>query len=220
MSTTERATDVLTDEMLGRFDDRAPVYDRENRFFQEDFDELVASGYLNVRPARGPRRCRLDPGGGQPLAAPAGLPRPGHRPGREHAPVLGGPRRRPAAHGRPGRGLDPAPGGRRAHPRRRPRRGRQRHPRAHVVVLGGAGRRRLGDHRPQDLRQPLPRLDLPGRPRTRHERPCGPATSSTASCTATPPATTSRTPGTCSACAPPRHRTRCSTAPSSPTTRS
>ena len=52
MTTTERATDVLTDEMLGRFDDRAPVYDRENRFFQEDFDELVASGYLNVPAAR------------------------------------------------------------------------------------------------------------------------------------------------------------------------
>jgi alkylation response protein AidB-like acyl-CoA dehydrogenase len=48
MTTTERAIEVLTDDMLGRFDERAPVYDRENRFFQEDFDELVASGYLSV----------------------------------------------------------------------------------------------------------------------------------------------------------------------------
>ena len=48
MTTTERASDVLTDEMLGRFDERAPVYDRENRFFQEDFDELKASGYLST----------------------------------------------------------------------------------------------------------------------------------------------------------------------------
>jgi alkylation response protein AidB-like acyl-CoA dehydrogenase len=39
---------VLTDEMLARFDERAPIYDRENRFFQEDFDELTASGYLKV----------------------------------------------------------------------------------------------------------------------------------------------------------------------------
>jgi alkylation response protein AidB-like acyl-CoA dehydrogenase len=39
---------VLTDEMLARFDERAPVYDRENRFFHEDFEELRASGYLDV----------------------------------------------------------------------------------------------------------------------------------------------------------------------------
>jgi alkylation response protein AidB-like acyl-CoA dehydrogenase len=34
--------------MLARFDERAPAYDRENRFFQEDFEELRASGYLNI----------------------------------------------------------------------------------------------------------------------------------------------------------------------------
>jgi len=34
--------------VLARFDERAPVYDRENRFFHEDFEELCASGYLNV----------------------------------------------------------------------------------------------------------------------------------------------------------------------------
>jgi len=38
---------LLTDEMLARFDERAPRYDRENRFFDEDFDELRASGYLS-----------------------------------------------------------------------------------------------------------------------------------------------------------------------------
>jgi alkylation response protein AidB-like acyl-CoA dehydrogenase len=37
---------LLTDDMLARFDERAPVYDRDNRFFDEDFDELRASGYL------------------------------------------------------------------------------------------------------------------------------------------------------------------------------
>jgi len=38
---------LLTDEMLARFDERAPGYDRDNRFFDEDFEELRASGYLN-----------------------------------------------------------------------------------------------------------------------------------------------------------------------------
>jgi alkylation response protein AidB-like acyl-CoA dehydrogenase len=45
---TPSVKDVLTDEMLARFDERAPVYDRENRFFQEDFDELRESGYLKI----------------------------------------------------------------------------------------------------------------------------------------------------------------------------
>jgi len=52
MTTTEprtgTTTQVLTDEMLARFDERAPTYDRENRFFDEDFAELKASGYLDV----------------------------------------------------------------------------------------------------------------------------------------------------------------------------
>jgi alkylation response protein AidB-like acyl-CoA dehydrogenase len=38
--------DLLTDEMLARFDERAPIYDRENAFFTEDFEELRESGYL------------------------------------------------------------------------------------------------------------------------------------------------------------------------------
>src|SRR5688500_5734340 len=36
----------LSDEMLARFAERAPQYDRENRFFAEDFEELRTSGYL------------------------------------------------------------------------------------------------------------------------------------------------------------------------------
>jgi alkylation response protein AidB-like acyl-CoA dehydrogenase len=39
-------TELLTDEMLADFDERAPVYDRENRFFDEDWEALRASGYL------------------------------------------------------------------------------------------------------------------------------------------------------------------------------
>ena len=40
------AEQLLTDEMLARFDERAPQYDRTNSFFTEDFEELRASGYL------------------------------------------------------------------------------------------------------------------------------------------------------------------------------
>src|SRR6476469_2727152 len=46
MTATDIRTDVLTEEMLARFDQRAPLYDRENRFFTEDFEELKAAGYL------------------------------------------------------------------------------------------------------------------------------------------------------------------------------
>jgi alkylation response protein AidB-like acyl-CoA dehydrogenase len=47
MTTTPTTSrELLTDEMLARFDERAPGYDRENRFFDEDFEELKASGYL------------------------------------------------------------------------------------------------------------------------------------------------------------------------------
>ena len=37
---------VLTDETLDRCAQRTATYDRENRFFDEDFEELRASGYL------------------------------------------------------------------------------------------------------------------------------------------------------------------------------
>lgn len=39
---------LLTDEMLMRFHERAPIYDRENRFFSDDFEELREAGYLNI----------------------------------------------------------------------------------------------------------------------------------------------------------------------------
>ncbi|HUD99657.1 MAG TPA: acyl-CoA dehydrogenase family protein [Bryobacteraceae bacterium] len=38
----------LTDEMLARFESRAATYDRENRFFDQDFEELRSSGYLKL----------------------------------------------------------------------------------------------------------------------------------------------------------------------------
>jgi alkylation response protein AidB-like acyl-CoA dehydrogenase len=39
---------VLTQPLLDRCRQRAPQYDLENRFFQEDFDELNAAGYLRI----------------------------------------------------------------------------------------------------------------------------------------------------------------------------
>ncbi|MGH7444584.1 MAG: acyl-CoA dehydrogenase family protein, partial [Longimicrobiales bacterium] len=38
----------LPDDMLQRFQQRAPGYDRENRFFFEDFEELRDAGYLQM----------------------------------------------------------------------------------------------------------------------------------------------------------------------------
>ena len=37
---------VLSEEILVRCQERAPAYDRENRFFTEDFEELREAGYL------------------------------------------------------------------------------------------------------------------------------------------------------------------------------
>ncbi|MFN8487603.1 MAG: acyl-CoA dehydrogenase family protein [Caldilineaceae bacterium] len=55
-------TPVLSDELLARCHQRAPIYDRENRFFFEDFEELRNAGYLTIAvpTALG--------GGGMPLA--------------------------------------------------------------------------------------------------------------------------------------------------------
>ena len=81
---------LLTDEMLARFDERAPEYDRENRFFDEDFEELRASGYLSSRAPRRLRRRRARPATAtRQLRPPPGLRRPSHRAGREHARATG-----------------------------------------------------------------------------------------------------------------------------------
>lgn len=43
---TETHHPVLSDAILARCHERAPIYDEENRFFQEDFEELRDAGYL------------------------------------------------------------------------------------------------------------------------------------------------------------------------------
>jgi alkylation response protein AidB-like acyl-CoA dehydrogenase len=46
MTTVSQPRRVLTDALLARCAGRAATYDRENRFFFEDFDELKQAGYL------------------------------------------------------------------------------------------------------------------------------------------------------------------------------
>lgn len=46
--TAAPAGPVLTEDLLLRFQQRASAYDRENRFFFEDFEELRATGYLTM----------------------------------------------------------------------------------------------------------------------------------------------------------------------------
>src|SRR5437764_8455852 len=46
MTTLAPVRPVLTDDMVARFGERAAVYDRENRFFHEDFEDLRQAGYL------------------------------------------------------------------------------------------------------------------------------------------------------------------------------
>jgi alkylation response protein AidB-like acyl-CoA dehydrogenase len=49
MTMTITATEsVLTDDLLQHCAERAPAYDRENRFFAEDFEELRSAGYLKI----------------------------------------------------------------------------------------------------------------------------------------------------------------------------
>jgi alkylation response protein AidB-like acyl-CoA dehydrogenase len=46
MTLTGTGRDLLDDELLADFDGRAPVYDRHNAFFNEDFEDLRRRGYL------------------------------------------------------------------------------------------------------------------------------------------------------------------------------
>jgi alkylation response protein AidB-like acyl-CoA dehydrogenase len=48
VTTADQTRLVLSDELLERIGSRAATYDRENRFFSEDFEELRAVGYLRM----------------------------------------------------------------------------------------------------------------------------------------------------------------------------
>src|SRR4051794_3345049 len=45
---TRDGANVLADELIETCGNRAAQYDRENRFFTEDFEVLRGAGYLNV----------------------------------------------------------------------------------------------------------------------------------------------------------------------------
>lgn len=47
-TTTSSMRSILSDELVARCHQRAPIYDRENRFFFEDFEELKNAGYLTI----------------------------------------------------------------------------------------------------------------------------------------------------------------------------
>jgi alkylation response protein AidB-like acyl-CoA dehydrogenase len=48
MATVLAEPSLLSDELLRAFGERAPTYDRENRFFTEDFEDLRVAGYLEL----------------------------------------------------------------------------------------------------------------------------------------------------------------------------
>jgi len=52
MALETRTPSLLTDELLERFRARAAGYDRDNRFFHEDFEELRQAGYLTINVPR------------------------------------------------------------------------------------------------------------------------------------------------------------------------
>ena len=48
MTAIRAPPELLNDDMLARFDERAPRYDHDNAFFHEDFEELRDAGYLSA----------------------------------------------------------------------------------------------------------------------------------------------------------------------------
>ena len=204
MATSTAQRPMVTDEMLERFRSRAAGYDRENKFFKEDWDELKAAGFMTVLVPTDlggagwslPEYCKQL----QKIAEYA----PGDRAGRQHAPVLG--RASPPTCGASATSRWSGCCGRR--------------PTGEVFAAGHAesgndlpglaldrqGRargRRLPLLRPQDVRQPHAGVDALRHPRHGRSDPTA-RRSSTPSCRATRPATRSRRPGTRWACAPPR----------------
>ena len=167
------AETLLTPEMLARFDERAPQYDRENRFFTEDFEELRGQRLPDGLAARGARRARART---SPRSIACSAASPTSRrppPGRQHAPVLGRAVRRPHRAGDPSGDWILARG----------RRGQvfaAGHGEAGndlPVLLSRprpTGSTAAGSHRPQDLRQPLAGVELPRRARDGHSDPANP----------------------------------------------
>ena len=147
------------------------MYDRENRFFTEDFDELRESGYLSASLPTDLGGAGLSLVRGQSPATAPRLPRAGHGRRRQHAPATGSaPPPTSARWAIPSGDWILVRRRRRQGVRRRSRRGRQRPAAPAVELAGRAGEGRLGVHRSQDLRQPLAGVGLPRRARDGHQR--------------------------------------------------
>ena len=206
---------LVPETILDTFRTRAVAYDRENRFFQEDFDELKAAGYLLMAVPR-------EFGGlGITLAQVARETRRVAT----YAPATAlcinmhnywvGDAADPWRSRRHIGRVDAARSGRGRSLRGRSRRARQRHPGAALDDKGRTRRRRLAFHRTQGVRQPDASVDPPRRPRDgrqrsggAEDRPCVHASRHEG--------LPSRKRGTCSACARRAATTRCSRARSCP----
>ncbi len=164
-------TSLLTETQLETFRSRAPGYDRDNKFFQEDFDELKKAGYLKMavpselgglgfklaEVARETRRVAMY----APSTALGtnmhnywvGLSADLWRGGDKSLEWLA------------------ARSGRRRSLRRGPCGTRERPPAAALDDQGRARRRRLGLHRQEVVRQPDTGVDSPRRARPGHQQP-------------------------------------------------
>src|SRR5215469_15076008 len=165
---------ALSDELIARCGDRAAGYDRENRFFTEDFEELRKAGYLTMAVPKELGWPRHVAGRGLSRAAAARLSRAGHRAGHQHASVLDGCGRGSQTHGRRLAGVDAARRGGGRGLRGGPRRGGQRSSPLPLHGQGRARRRRVQVLGTQDLRQPHPGVDTARSARHARRRPGGP----------------------------------------------
>ena len=177
MTTITTATDLLTDDMLARFDERAA--DLRPR------EPVLRRGLRGAARARATCSRRARPSSAAPASASTSYSQLQRRlayvapatalavnmhcywtgvaadllQGRRRRRAAGCSRRPPTARSSPRSTARPATTSRCCCRRRN----------------GRAGRRRLGDHRPQDLRQPLAGVDLRRLPRHGHVRPGQPA---------------------------------------------
>ena len=163
--------DVLTQDILDRCARRAPDYDRENRFFHEDFEELKlpATCSWRCRWSSAVSACRSPRSAGRPAGSPT-TPRP---PRSRRTCTSTGPASRPTctatATGRltwllegGGRGRECSPPGT-----------AKRATTCRVLlstVKAEPVEGRLPVHRPQDVRFAEPGVDTPRDPRDGHER--------------------------------------------------
>ena len=92
-------TSILTQALLDRCRERAPQYDRDNKFCQEDFDELKAAGYLRMAIPKEFGGPGHDARAGVARNAAARAVRARHRAVHQHAQLLGRRRGRPLARG-------------------------------------------------------------------------------------------------------------------------